>query len=151
MTRNELLCRLGDTIDSAKTALFATVDEKGAPRTRWVTPVLLRDRPGFVYFMTSPSFAKVKHIQANPAVQWTVQTPDLTAIISLYGTAATVEDPSLRAAVLEAVSPRLNVFWRAGAQLHDLVALETRIDRAVFWEPMRGIHTAVDFTGRKKR
>ena len=53
-----------------------------------------------------PRFAKVVQVRKNPRVEWMFQTPTLDEIVSIRGAINVVENPSLRAEVLEVLGPR---------------------------------------------
>ena len=60
MTRGEIMVELDRILDQTKTATLATVDSKGRPHMRWMTPVLLRERTNAVFAVTSRDFTKTE-------------------------------------------------------------------------------------------
>ncbi len=56
-----------------------------------------------------------------------------------------VENPSLRAEVLEALGPRLHTFWKLAPDVRDLVVMETVVQEAVRYLPMEGSKDVVRF------
>jgi general stress protein 26 len=145
MDKNELLQKLEQIIDEVKTAVLATVDNDGKPKMRWVTPAIIRGRTGALYTVTSPRAAKVKQVKSNPNVQWLFQTRALDRIITIEGKVNVVDNPSIRSEVLEIVGPRLRAFWKINMDERDLLVLETIIEKAVFYIPMKGKKEAVRF------
>ena len=63
----------------------------------------------------------------------------------MRGTVSVVDNPSLRAEVLEAVGPRLRTFWSLAKDARDLVVLETAIEEATRYLPMEGRKSMVRF------
>ena len=75
------------------------------------------------------------------------QDPSLTEIVTVRGTMSVVDNPSLRAEVLEAVGPRLRAFWKLAKDGRDLAVLETAIVEAAQYLPMEGRKSVVRFGG----
>jgi general stress protein 26 len=145
MEKRALLNELESIIDEVKTAVLATVDEEGRPWMRWVSPVILQGRTGAIYMITSKKSVKVQQLKNNPRVQWSVQTRALDRIITVDGSVNIVDNPSIRAEVLEVVSPRLRPFWKINMDERDLLVLETIIEKASYYVPMKGIKEEVEF------
>ena len=146
MNPRELMERVSAILDAHGTGLLATTDADGVPHVRWLTPAVLRGRPGAVYALTVPAFAKVAQVRARPRVEWMFQVPTLQEIITLCGKMTVVDNPSLRSEVLEAVSPRLHSFWKLAKDARDLAVLETVIEEAIHYLPMEGRKSVVRFT-----
>jgi general stress protein 26 len=145
MDSGELMRRIARIVEAHGTGVLATVDHEGAPHARWLTPALLPGRPGVVYALTSPGFAKVAQLRANPRVEWLFQTPSLDEVISLRGTLGVIDNPSLRAEVQEALGPRLATFWRLAPEGRGLVVLETVVSDATLYLPLEGGKDVVRF------
>jgi pyridoxamine 5'-phosphate oxidase len=145
MEKREVLAAIENIVDEVKTAIFATVDREGRPRMRWVTPALLRGRSGALYFITYPGSAKVEQIAGNPNAQWIFQTRALDRIITVDGKVTVIDNPSMRSEVLEVVGPRLTAFWKINLDERDLLVIETIIEKAVHYRPMKGERETVDF------
>ena len=145
MDSREVMNRVGAIIETHGTGLLATVDQEGNPHLRWLTPTMLRERPGAIYAITAPSFAKVLQIRTHPRVEWMFQTPTLDEVINIRGAINVVENPSLRAEVLEVLGPRLSTFWKLAHDARDLVVLETVVEEATRFLPMVGRKDVVRF------
>jgi pyridoxamine 5'-phosphate oxidase len=145
MNATEILQRVEAIIEAHGTGLLATVGDDGGPRMRWLTPALLRGRPGAVYAVTAPRFAKVGQARAHPRAEWMFQTPALDEIVTLRGRINVVDTPSLRAEALEVIGPRLRAFWKLAHDERDLVVLETVIEEATRYLPMLGRKDSVRF------
>ena len=145
MERRELLAAIENIVEEVKTAIFATVDGEGKPRMRWVTPAVLRGRTGALYFITYPGSEKVRQVAGNPNAQWIFQTRALDRIITVDGKVNVLDNPSIRSEVLEVVGPRLAAFWKINLDERDLLVIETIIERAVLYLPMRGERETVVF------
>jgi len=135
---DDLMQRVTELLGVARVALLATVDADGRPRARWMTPVTLPGLPGRIFSVSSPKFAKVAEIAANPAVSWSVQTAGLDVVAEARGNAWAIDDQKLKAGVLEAIGPHLEAFWQANPNPRDLVVLETEVDHIVLSYPLEG-------------
>jgi general stress protein 26 len=145
MEKREILGIVSRIIDEAKAAVFATVDEKGMPQTRWMTPSLLHGREGAVYAVAYRSSRKAHHLGANPHAQWIFSSPALDRIVVIDGRVNVVDNPSIRSEVLEAVGERLRAFFKMYDDERDLLVIETVIERAQYYLPMKGIKETVTF------
>ena len=150
MTKNQFYEVLGDTLDESHTGILATSDAEGQPSMRWMTPVIIPSSPGLLFAVTSKKFDKCKDLKANPNAQWMIQTKTLTKIITVSGQVNLIDNPSFKARVLEAIGPRLRVFWNVNENPEDIVVLETVMQEASVFMPMAGKRSAVDFNGDKK-
>ncbi len=146
MEKSMIYHKISEIIEDEKTALFATVSPEGTPAVRWVTPALLRGRTGALYMVTGPRSNKVKHVKHNPSVQWVFQTRALDTIITVEGKVNVVDNPSIRSEVLEVVGPRLRAFWQIHMDERDLLVLETIVEKAVLYHPMKGKKEAFKFS-----
>jgi pyridoxamine 5'-phosphate oxidase len=130
-------------LNEAHTAVLATTDENGRPRMRWMTPAMIRGRSGAVFAVTSPGFTKVHQLAEHPDVEWLFQTPILDTIVTVRGKINVVDNPSLLAEVLEALGPYMRSFWKLKGEERDLVVLETIIEEAVYYKPVKGLKEVV--------
>ena len=146
MDRKKFTALLDGIIDDAKTAVLATVDPDGHPHMRWMTPTLLGDRPGAIYAVTSPDFAKIAHLSANPKAQWMFQTRLLNRIATANGLVNVIDNSAMKAEVIEGIGRRLNVFWRVNKDPSKLVVLETVLEHAFYFEPMKGVREDISFS-----
>lgn len=132
MTPSELLSEVDRILETSKTALLATLDSRGAPTMRWMTPRRLRTRPGSLFAVTHRESAKIGDIQKDPRVTWLVQLASLTQIITLRGQARVVDDLSLLNEFLEATGKDLFMVWHMhpNTERPQLTVIETRIETA---------------------
>lgn len=144
MTTTDMLAKIEETLNRAKTGVLATVDRDGAPHMRWMTPAVLQGRAGCLYAITSPAFAKIIQLNANPAVEWLIQVPSLKEIISIKGSANVIVSPALNNEIVSAIGKHLFVFWNVNPKT-DVVALETVMHSATFFAPMSGVKESVVF------
>jgi len=145
MDRLQIVNTISRILDEAKTAVLGTLDETGRPHMRWMTPALVRGRPSALYAVTSPKFGKVLELAAHPRVQWLIQTPSLTEVVAVNGTINVLDNPAVKSEILEAIGSRLRVFWKINPESSDLVVLETVIEEATYFLPMRGTRETVSF------
>ena len=144
MNQHEMMGKIERLVDDAKVAVLATVDSDGRPHVRWMTPAVIPGRPGAVFAVTAPDFAKVHQLEANPNVEWLFQSRALDEVVNLRGRINVVDNPSLRSEVLEAVGHRLAIFWRA-CQGEDCVVLETVAEEAVYQRTAMHVREVVAF------
>jgi general stress protein 26 len=145
MDQRELMGKLAEILDDSNSGVLSTSDENGIIHLRWLTPVLMRGRKGFVYSLTSLDSKKVEHIRNNPNVTWIIQTRAVNQVITLYGKANILENPSIKTEVLETVGNKLTMFWRINGNLNDFAVLETVIEKAEYYLPMKGLSQTIDF------
>ncbi len=128
MRENSVFEKLQNLVEEARIGIFITVDEKSSPHPRWMSPVFLPRLKGALYAVTSADNEKVRHLEANPRVSWIFQSRSLDRIATLNGRARVVRDPTLSAEVLEAIGPRLQVFWKYTGDPKKLLVLETVLE-----------------------
>ena len=145
MTKRDIMAAIGKILDDAKTGLLAPVDNEGKPHMRWLTPAVLRGRVGALYNVTAPNSVKLEQLRANPYVQWMIQSRALDRIITVNGKINIVENPSIRNEVLEAVGDRLRVFWKIHESEWEICVLETIIEKATYYLPMKNRKETVEF------
>jgi len=138
MVTSRLTRVVNELIDDAKTAVLATVDEKGIPRVRWITPAQLDGYPSTLFIVSAHNFSKVVQARKNPKATIMIQTRILDKVLNCEGKLMVVENPSIRSELLEKIGSRLHAFWKAGSAERDLVALEFTISRAILYLPLKG-------------
>lgn len=138
MSQNASLGSVEKLLEEVKVGILVTVDPEGVPRTRWMTPVFLPRLKGALYAVTSRESRKARQIEANPSVTWMFQSPSLDRVGTVAGKARLVQDPLLSAEVLEAIGPRLEVFWGYAGNPRNLVVVETEIESAEYFRPRFG-------------
>jgi pyridoxamine 5'-phosphate oxidase len=141
----EMMGKIEAVLEDAKAGILTTVDEKGRPHARWMTPVLLAPWPETIFAVTSPDFPKILQLGSNNKIEWMIQTKSLDQIINVRGGINVLDNPSLKAQVMEAIGKKLTVFWKINQNNTDFVILETVIDEAVWYAPMKGRREIVSF------
>jgi len=144
MTVQEMMKKIGEILENSKTGILATLDENGQPNLRWMTPSLIREWPDALFAVTSPHSTKVKQLNNNNHVSWSIQSKTLYQIVHIKGTINIVDNPSLKAQVMEAIGMKLTVFWNINTST-DFIVLETDIQEARWYSPMKGISETVVF------
>jgi pyridoxamine 5'-phosphate oxidase len=102
-----------------------------------MSPVFLPRIKGALYAVTSTDNDKVRHLEANPRVSWIFQSKSLDRIATLNGRARVVKEPTLSAEVLEAIGPRLQVFWKYTGDPKKLLVVETVVDSFSWFSPLK--------------
>ena len=143
MTKQEVLNTLEMILNEAHTAVLATTDQDGKPHIRWMTPALLRGRTGVIYAVTSPRFGKVVQLEAHPEVEWMFQTPILDTIVTVRGRINIVDNPSILSEVLETLGSFMRSVWKLKGDERGLLVLETIIEEAIYYKPMKGVKEVV--------
>lgn len=145
MNRLEMMRKIESVLEDSKTGILATIDAEGKPHARWMTPVLLAQWPDTIFAVTSPNFPKIAQLNAYQQVEWMIQTRSLDQIINIRGGINVLDNPSMKAQVMEAIGKKLTVFWKVNKQSTDFVILETIIDEACWFTPMKGEREIVSF------
>ncbi len=145
MTKKELIDRVGFILDETKTAVLATTSENGVPHMRWMSPGLLPSHPGILYAVTSPHLVKAIELEKCPEVEWMFQTRSLNEVIILHGKINLIDNPSLKAEVIEAIGKRLHRFWKTDEEETDFIVLETVICEGIHYFPMKGMKEILSF------
>jgi pyridoxamine 5'-phosphate oxidase len=143
MTRQDIVNALELILNEAHTAVLATSDAECRPHLRWMTPALIPGRSRAIYAVTSPGFGKIAQLAARPEVEWLFQTPILDTIVTVRGRINVVDNPSLLAEVLEALGPFMRSFWQLKGDERELRVLETVIQEAVYYKPMKGLKETI--------
>ncbi len=145
MTPSTMLRKIDEVLGKAKTGILATIDNKNQPHMRWMTPAFLNGRPGALFAVTSPLFAKIVELEFCNKVQWMIQSPSLRDIVTINGTVSIIDNPALKAEILESIGKKLFVFWKVNPQT-DFVVLETVLHEATWFCPMNNIRETVIFS-----
>ncbi len=144
MNQQELLNALEMMIDDARAGILATTDAEGRSHLRWMTPIVLRWRPGVLFAFTVPGARKLSHLDVHPEVEWMLQNRALTEVINLQGVMNVIDNPALKAEILESAQHRFSSFWKANVGASEFVVLETILHRAILYYPMRGVRETVE-------
>ena len=137
MDLRSMLSRLDRSLENSRVGILTTVDEKGYPHSRWMTPALIPGREGYIYALTSPSFRKALEIGHHPQVGWIVQSRALDEIVTANGKVTLIDNPSLRSEVQEALGTNLTIFWRVNPNEENLVVLETEVEEMTYFNPVK--------------
>jgi len=145
MNKPEMMHKIEAVIEDAKAGILATVGADGRPHARWMTPVVLAPWPENLFAVTSPDFPKIQQLEQQPRVEWMLQTRSLDQIINIRGVIRIVDNPSFKAQVIEAIGKKLTVFWTVSKGKTDFVVLETIIEEAAWFSPLKGLREVVSF------
>ncbi|MBN2738526.1 MAG: pyridoxamine 5'-phosphate oxidase family protein [Spirochaetales bacterium] len=139
MNKQDVLRKIESILEDAGTGLLAMIDSSGYPRMRWMTPSLLKGNNQALYAVTSPNFQKIKDLEKNPHVEWMLQSPSLSEILTINGRINIIDNPSLKLEILENIGNKLTMFWRVNSKNDSFVVLETVMESAFYFVPMKGI------------
>lgn len=143
--KSELMIKLHTILEEAKFGVLATTDKENKPRMRWMTPAFIKGRDNAIFTVSSPHFKKIKDLEQNPDVEWMIQTPALDQVINIKGKVNILDNPAIKAEVLEQVGKRITTFWKLNQDLEDYVILETIITEATYFQPMKNKKSKVEF------
>lgn len=145
MDKKLLMSTIDRLLEEAKTAVMGTVDTEGQPQIRWMTPGILRERPYSLFCVTSPTSYKALSIDDPSPTTWMIQNKALTEIVNVQGNVYKVNNPSLKAEVIEHVIRNLVVYWKINETPTDFQVLETVITSGAYFKPMDNIREQVTF------
>jgi general stress protein 26 len=145
MQAQEMLNTIESILDDAKTAILVTTDASGKPYGRWMTPVMLKQRPGVIFAFAAVGSNKLGQIEEKGDVLWLVQTKDLRQVVHVRGVIRIVDNPALKSELMEILGPRLAVFWKANVGKDEFVVVETVMQEATYTKPMKGLRETVVF------
>ncbi|NLF40530.1 pyridoxamine 5'-phosphate oxidase family protein [bacterium] len=143
-SQHDMMNKIEELIEVSRSGVLATADKSGRPHVRWMTPVTLKGRAGVLFAVTSPQFAKVMELKAQPRVQWMIQHPSLNEVVTISGRVNVIDNPALKTEVMDALGARLLVFWKLNRR-SQWVVLETVIEEATLFMTMKGEKKTVTF------
>jgi general stress protein 26 len=146
MNQHEIMYKVERILEDAKAGVLATIDKNGNPRMRWMTPTTLKGRPNVLFAVTAPDFGKVVQLDAHPEVEWMIQTRALDQIVNLRGKINILDNPAIKSEVMEHLAKRLTVFWNVNTEKTDFIVLETIINEATYFQPMKRHKETVQFS-----
>ncbi len=145
MEQAEIMSKIEQLLDDSKCAVLATISEDNKPHLRWMTPTVLQGERHTLYAVTSSGFRKVKHMIHNENVSWMIQNKALNEVVTLYGKMNIIDNPSLKTKIIEKIGNRLHVFWSLNQNSIEFIVLETVIEEAVYFRPLRSLKETVKF------
>jgi len=125
-------------LDTAKVGFLTTIGTDGYPHGRWMTPTMLPGEPRFLYCVSMAVSRKAMEIQKDQKVFWSFQTASLGKVIAARGSAVVLDNPQLKAQVLESIGPNLANFWRINPDAKQLIVIETALERVSLYRPAEG-------------
>jgi len=125
-------------LDTAKVGFLTTIGTDGYPHGRWMTPTMLPGEPRFLYCVSMAVSRKAMEIQKDQKVFWSFQTATLGKVIAARGSAVVLDNPQLKAQVLESIGPNLANFWRINPDAKQLIVIETALERVSLYRPAEG-------------
>jgi general stress protein 26 len=145
MNQHELLTKIETLIEESKVGLLATTDEKDKPRVRWMTPTIMPNRGSSIFAFTASDAMKIQDIHYQPEVKWLIQTADLTEVVSARGETYIVNNPALKAEVMEILIPQTTKLWTPDLYAVETVILETVIREATYYRPRESFEETIIF------
>lgn len=121
--------------------LLISQGQDSYPDSRWMTVTLLEREPHCLYSVSIEGTRKVKEIKTQDKVSWSFQSPSLDRIVNVYGRAAVLDNPRLKAEILENLGSQLENFWKINPDPGKLVVIETYIEKAILYLPKENFMT----------
>lgn len=146
MDQARIINKIEEILDDAKTGILITVDQSGKACPRWMTPAIVKHPAPAVYCFTVANSEKLCQIAGNNNVVWMIQRPNLGEIVRIRGIARVLKSPSTKSELLEILGKRLKTFWKTNATVEEFVVIETLIESAEYYKPIKCIKETVDFT-----
>lgn len=146
MDSKTLLNKVVEILEDSPTSILATMDKEGRPHIRWMVPTVLLGSPGLIYAVTAPDAKKVQQIQDTGHAEWLLQRRDLSEIVNLRGATRILDHPSLMREVIERLGKKLHHFWKFNSEVYDFAIIETRLEDAVYYDPISGEREFVKLT-----
>jgi len=126
-------------LETVGVGILTTIGEDGYPRSRWMTAATIAREHGYLYCVTVAGTRKVRDLDKNDKVEWSFQSPSLDQVAQLRGRAVSMDNPQLKAEVLEALGSNLENFWRVNPDPRRLIVIETAIEKVKFYKPMENL------------
>ncbi len=145
MTKEKIMMKIDELLDNSKCAVLSTVSSDGKPRLRWMCPTIFPDMGQMIYAVSSADFHKIEDLKINPSASWMFQTKELNEIINVSGKIYIIDNPSMKSMIIEKIGNRLHAFWKLKKDSSDFIALETVIEDAVYFNPMKGEKEIIKF------
>jgi general stress protein 26 len=150
MDRNQIVNKIEEILDDAQTGIMTTIDPEGRPSLRWMTPAVLKYPSPAIYCFSIPRCEKLNHIAANNNVVWMIQRRDLREIVKIEGTANIIDNPATKGELFDRIGARLETFFKANTNAEEFVVIETVIEMAEYYMPIKGIVETVLFSPHKE-
>jgi pyridoxamine 5'-phosphate oxidase len=124
MDAKQFLQKLTSAAEQSKYAVLSTHSKGEELKARWMCPVFF-NRTDVVYAITLKRNEKSRDVKLKEQVHWLFQDTALVEVFSVCGHAVVIDNPSLKAQVIERLGPKLGVFWKGVDDTSDLVVIET--------------------------
>ncbi len=137
--KRELFECITEILEETKVGVMTTVDDNNHPHARWMVLSLLKDSEKCFYAISSPNAHKCHDIKNNPNINLLIQDKALTKVISITGKAQIIDNPSLRAQVIENIGSKLSTFWRVNSDRdYGFIVIEILPEEANYLESFTG-------------
>ena len=138
---------LHSLVSEMHVGLLISQGPESYPDSRWMTVTLLEREPHCLYSVSIEGTRKVKEIKIQDKVSWSFQSPSLDRIVSVHGRAAVLDNPRLKAEILENLGSQLENFWKIHPDPGKLVVIETYVEKATLYLPVKNFITTQEVTG----
>ena len=138
---------LHSLVGEVHVGLLISQGPESYPDSRWMTVTLLEREPHCLYAVSIEGTRKVKEIKTQDKVSWSFQSPSLDRIVNVQGRAAVLDNPRLKAEILENLGSHLENFWKIHPDPGKLVVIETYVEKATLYLPGKNLTTTQEVTG----
>jgi general stress protein 26 len=128
--RNASVKKLGELIEDIDIAMFTTVDDDGALRSRPMGTQQI-EFDGDLWFFAGASSAKAHEVRRDKRVNISYAKPDEQRYVSVSGTAELVRD---QAKIKELWNPIFKAWFPLGLEDPDLALLKIHVEQAEYWD-----------------
>ena len=109
MDKEQVINAARALVRAGRAFVLATVDQQGAPQTRWMGAALLEE-PFTLYMVASANSRKMGQMAANPNAQLAFQTEDFSEVATLSGPCELVSDAQTKRRVWDGIPASAEYF-----------------------------------------
>ncbi len=109
MDAKEVIGAAQELVRAGRSFVFATVDEQGTPRVRWMGAAYLEE-PLTIYMAAGAESRKMGQIESSPRSQLMFQAADYSRVATLTGRSEIVTDGETKRRVFEGIAAASQYF-----------------------------------------
>ncbi len=143
MTKKQMINKIDEMIDQTKTGVLTMVTKNGQSHMRWMVPAIIKDRLDSIFTVATPKASFLSPDAYEEGVHWMLQNKNLDEVVHIRGKINVLDHPSIKMEIIEAIGPNLEMFWKINYTDTEFVVLETVIETAVYYKPLKGTEKVV--------
>lgn len=137
---------LHSLVGEVHVGLLISQGQDSYPDSRWMTVTLLEREPHCLYSVSIAGTKKTQEITSQDKVSWSFQSPSLDRIVNVRGRASILDNPRLKAEILENLGSQLENFWKINPDPGKLVVIETYVKKATLYLPKENFMATQEVT-----